>query len=92
MSLSNQAQRGGRASRNPVLGLSGSQYVGTVYKREELWKSLLCAPRFLSLKELLLSLVINLDLDFRDSMPEFILPSRYPLKKSGEVQSKRYKQ
>lgn len=85
-------RRGGRDSRNPVLGLSGSQYVGTVYKREELWKSLLCAPRFLSLKELLLSLVINLVLGFRHSMPEFIVPSRHPLKKPGEIQSKRYKQ
>lgn len=69
------------------LALSG---VGMVYKREEVWKSLLCAPRFLSLKELVVSLVTNLDLGFRYSMPEYIAPRRYPMKKPGERQ--KYKQ
>lgn len=86
MSLSNQAQRRGRAFRNPELGLSGSQYLGMVYKREGVWKSLLCAPRFLSLKELVVSLVISLDLCFRHSMPEYIVPSRHPLKIPGEIE------
>lgn len=58
--------------------------VGMVYKREELWKSLLCARRFLSLQELVVSLVTNLDLGFRHSTPEYIVPRKYPIKKPGE--------
>lgn len=57
-----------------------------INKREEVWESLLCVPRFLSLKELVVSLVANLDLGFRHKLPECIVPRRYHIKKPGERQ------
>lgn len=57
-----------------------------INKREEVWESLLCVPRFLSLKELVVSLVANLDLGFRHNLPEYTVPRRYHIKKLGERQ------